>query len=432
MSKESLHQLLRVSRRSIATAPTARNYPTTHITAWCQSKRQRNRVLPQYVVSPERRDFSSVLMTDTNVKGDDNHIGHSSYNPEQNVISELSSVNKHCQTCTCENSSGKKKINGDASSHDTADATTASRFPCGSNHHEDELDTLPDPLPEPQYSVHKRVLPKSLTAFASPEGKKMLMEALFVDGTAESYWNLTQHFVNQGDPAFCGVTTLLMCLNALCVDPNIRWRGGWRYYGSEEVLLNRCCLSTERIKRSGITLEDFCQLGTCQGLRIVLKRPNPTHVCDNTNGGYSLDDFREDVQRVLSDKIHRTLLVVSFSRQTLGQTGDGHFSTIAAYYKGTDKVLVLDVARFKYAPYWVSVQDLYQSMQELDSVTKKPRGWCLLYPPKNHACQHVTKEDRRPVEVVPLVGEKDICPIGDIRKKYCKSNLDDDWNQDRR
>jgi glutathione gamma-glutamylcysteinyltransferase len=299
------------------------------------------------------------------------------------------------------------------------------------------MKSLPSPLPEPKYSVHKRVLPKTLTSFSSEEGRKLLMEALFIDGTAESYWSLTQHFVNQGDPAFCGVTTLVMCLNALCIDPNIRWRGGWRYYGSEDVLLDRCCLSTERIRRLGISLEDFVQLGRCQGLQIELRRPeprqwpgddNPQMIQINNNKraekeeNFSLQNFREDVQCILSQNARRPLLVVSFSRQALGQTGDGHFSAVAAYHEGSDQVLILDVARFKYAPFWVPVEDLYLSMQELDSVTNKSRGWLLLYPPRNHACQHVTQEDRRPVEVVPIVGGKEICPVGDIRRRYCKAN----------
>ena len=323
-------------------------------------------------------------------------------------------------------------INSEVSNgNDGNDNTTNrnSRFACGNQHHEDEVKELPPPLPEPKYSVHKRVLPAELTAFSSPKGKEYLMEALFIDGTAESYWRLTEQFVNQSDPAFCGVTTLLMCLNAMCIDPNIRWRGGWRYFGSEEMLLDRCCLSTERIRRLGITLEDFTQLARCQGLNVQLKRPSPPtdeeeHSIETNYTQYSLDDFRKDVQTILSDKIHHPLLVTSFSRQALGQTGDGHFSPIAAYHKGTDQCLIMDVARFKYAPYWASVEDLYRSMQEEDSVTHKPRGWFLLYPPKNHACQHITQEDRRPVEVVPHTGDKDICPVGTIKVEFCKANPD--------
>ena len=310
------------------------------------------------------------------------------------------------------------------------------RFPCGSNHHEDELDDLPPPLAEPKYSVHKRVLPAELTAFSSQQGKRYLMEA-FAGGTAESYWKLTEHFVNQSDPAFCGVTTLLMCLNAMCIDPNIRWRGGWRFYGSEDVLLNRCCFSAERIRRKGIVLEDFARLGRCHGLNIDLKRPlvEGNQDKDESNSGnhgnegdasFSLDDFRNDVRWILSgiEAKHQPLLVTSFSRPALGQTGDGHFSPIAAYHEETDQVLVLDVARFKYAPYWVKVEDLFQSMQDLDSVTKKPRGWFLLSPPKNHECMHddLGKEDRRPIETVPKMGDPEPCPISNIKVHFCKGN----------
>jgi glutathione gamma-glutamylcysteinyltransferase len=182
----------------------------------------------------------------------------------------------------------------------------------------------------------------------------------------------------------------------------------------------------------GITLEDFCQLGQCQGLNIELKRPSPSRSStddesqstETNHTQYSLDDFRKDVQTILSDKQHHPLLVTSFSRQALGQTGDGHFSPIAAYHKGTDQCLIMDVARFKYTPYWVPVEDLYRSMQEEDSVTHKPRGWFLLFPPKNHACQHITQEDRRPMEVVPNAGEKDICPLGTIKIDFCKANPD--------
>ena len=56
---------------------------------------------------------------------------------------------------------------------------------------------------------------------------------------AEAYFPLVQQFQNQSDPAYCGVTTLLVILNALAVDPNVRWRGGWRWYRNESMLLER-------------------------------------------------------------------------------------------------------------------------------------------------------------------------------------------------
>ena len=39
------------------------------------------------------------------------------------------------------------------------------------------------------------------------------------------------------------------------------------------------------------------------------------------------------------------VVVVSYSRKALGQTGDGHYSPVGGYHKDTDQVLTLDVAR---------------------------------------------------------------------------------------
>ena len=42
--------------------------------------------------------------------------------------------------------------------------------------------------------------------------------------------------------------------------------------------------------------------------------------------------------------------VLSFSGSS---AGDGHFSPLGGYHEARDLVLILDTARFKYAPHWV-------------------------------------------------------------------------------
>jgi hypothetical protein len=71
-------------------------------------------------------------------------------------------------------------------------------------------------------------------------------------------------------------------------------------------------------------------------------------------------------------------MVVSYCRQTLGQTGDGHFSPIGGYNEKENMVLVLDVARFKYPSYWVSFDLLWDALKPIDKVTGKSRGYVLL------------------------------------------------------
>lgn len=331
----------------------------------------------------------------------------------------------------------------------------------------------PLPLPDPTFSFKKRVLPSNLTAFLSNEGKQRFLRAL-TSNYAESYYPLAQQFLNQSDPAYCGVTTLIIVLNALAMDPNVRWRGGWRWYGDERMLLEHCCLEEERVRREGISIEMFGGLARCQGVEVVLKRPfvdeNAVMLIEEDCDGHAnvvkscgIHEFRRDIIQAVrmpprteldedddANKIqftdsffneergskrmyHRSnlaggfFLVSSFSRRSLNQTGDGHFSPIAAYDEVTDSCLVMDVARFKYAPYWVAVQDLYHAMIPSDSITGKPRGWILMYPPnaiqrraKSARTSIEEKEGKRPAACVTASGSgMSICPVEKIKVTYC-------------
>ena len=59
----------------------------------------------------------------------------------------------------------------------------------------------------------------------------------------------------------------------------------------------------------------------------------------------SLDDLRTAVKHACGRS--DVVLAASYSRKTLGQTGDGHFSPVGGYDAASDQVLLLDVARFK-------------------------------------------------------------------------------------
>jgi len=104
-----------------------------------------------------------------------------------------------------------------------------------------------------------------------------------------------------------------------------------------------------------------------------------------TPGEHSLDVFRADVSAACALKrlpstadanddrpVH---LVLGFSRAALGQTGDGHFSPVGAYHAGTDRVLLLDTARFKYPPHWVELERLWAAQAAPDPETGLPRGY---------------------------------------------------------
>ena len=129
--------------------------------------------------------------------------------------------------------------------------------------------------------------------------------------------------------------------------------------------LLECCSSKEDMKKNGITFDKFACLAKCH-CDVEVKRGND----------FTLEDFKKDVESVTqrSDEF----MVISFSRKTLGQTGDGHFSPIGAYNPETQMVLVLDTARYKYPSYWCPVETLYESMKPVDKETGRPRGYFLL------------------------------------------------------
>jgi len=248
-------------------------------------------------------------------------------------------------------------------------------------------------------TFYRRPLPDSCIAFSSQEGVSRFTSALQHQGL-KSFFKLTEQFTTQSEPAFCGISTLVIVLNALAVDPRRTWKGPWRWY--EESHLN-CCLDLETIKESGITIPDFRCLAKCQGLAVqaVLVQDLILYESDNAKKGEpeGLEQFRQAIRKACVaplDDSHRNdptaatttttsgsterdeILVVSYSRKVLSQTGSGHFSPVAAYDSASDSVLILDTARFKYGAHWVSVPLLFDAMKPIDPATGKSRGYMLL------------------------------------------------------
>lgn len=154
-----------------------------------------------------------------------------------------------------------------------------------------------------------------------------------------------------------------MVLNALEVDPGRTWKGIWRWY-TDEML--ECCGPLATIREHGITLDQFVRLSQCHGLSPEAYRYDQS----------SLESFEEGLRKTAT--VSGLHMVVSFGREALGQTGIGHFSPIGAYNIQRRLALVLDVARFKYPPYWVPVDKLWAAMKPVDGETGLPRGYIML------------------------------------------------------
>lgn len=178
----------------------------------------------------------------------------------------------------------------------------------------------------------------------------------------DGYFPLAEQFHTQSEPSYCGLGSLVVALNALAIDPGRLWKGSWRWFG-EEML--DCCIPLEEIRRRGLEMDELACLARCNGARVEAVHADATN----------LTAFRKALEKATRGS---GVLIASYDRSVLGQTGAGHFSPIGGYHAARDLVLVLDVARFKYPPHWVRAEQLWHAMQPNDPATGRPRGWLSL------------------------------------------------------
>ena len=260
-------------------------------------------------------------------------------------------------------------------------------------------------------SYHKRKLPNSLIALSSPKGRLLFSEAL-ANGTMECYFPLSEQFMTQSDPSFCSLSTLAMVLNALNHDPKRTWKGIWRWVTEETLQCESkqlCGHSHEKVKHQGMSFTEFETLAKCHAVNIESFRAvaptaparaliinnsnsivtsNDSIINDDMNLGHAKNNlhyqkFLEFVRLTSTNNSLHTnkgdfFVICNFSRKSLEQTGDGHYSPIAGYHEPSGMMLVMDVARFKYPPYWVPGELLWQAMSVDDATTKQPRGYFIV------------------------------------------------------
>lgn len=216
------------------------------------------------------------------------------------------------------------------------------------------------------YMGHRVPGAPSLIDFKSPEGRAMLMACLESDAPGNKYLSLSEQFLTQSSPPSCGMATLAMVLNSLRVDPGRVWQQPWRWF-TEEMLISCYPLEMGKI---GITMEHFGHIAECNGAAVETVYGEEVTV----------NEFRQVLRDVFESSDEKRI-ALAFDRQILGQTGTGHYSPVGAFNENADMILVLDVARFKYPPYWVPVELMWRAMCTHDPDTQRSRGFFILTPP---------------------------------------------------
>lgn len=212
-------------------------------------------------------------------------------------------------------------------------------------------------------------LPPGSLALIEPEGQRLLLEA----DSPPDYFRLSARFETQETPANCGPASAVMVLNALAVPaPASQAHPPFRCFEQGNFFSPQVeqVLSRERLQRQGATLDELGAMLGRWGLKVQVVEARP--------GG--LEAFRQQAREAARE--NRQAVVVNFLRRPLQQQGGGHFCPLGAYHAPSDRFLVMDVARYKYPPFWVEAPKLFAAMQTPDSTSGKNRGYLLLTAPE--------------------------------------------------
>jgi hypothetical protein len=215
-------------------------------------------------------------------------------------------------------------------------------------------------------------LPPSLVDADTYEG-----ERFFLDSDArQAYFPLAANFLTQKYQSYCGVASMVMVLNALQLPaPAVPEFAPYRTFTQDNVLDERtdAILPRDILLKKGMTLDQLGALLALQPLNVEVR-----HAGDAT-----LDEFRAKAQEYLGQKDH--FVIINYLRMAIGQERGGHISPLGAYDMKTDRFLILDVARYKYPPVWVTASDLFGAMNTPDADNEnKTRGYVLITRPTIH------------------------------------------------
>lgn len=209
--------------------------------------------------------------------------------------------------------------------------------------------------------------------FNTSEGPALLKRA----SHDRPFWDLVPHLATEL-PGNCGPTTAVVILNALALQgvaapPSTEWKPfatSYRYWDQQNLAggSGGSCVRNATSPWRG-SLEQVAAFFSCRGLSLDVTRWSAS----------SAGDFRNALKEAFSHEPVR-YVSVNFDRQGLHQEGGGHHSPIGAYDEGTDRVLVLDVARYKYPPWWAPLPELFQAMGDPKEPNPfdTPRGYLVV------------------------------------------------------
>jgi len=208
----------------------------------------------------------------------------------------------------------------------------------------------------------------SYLTLISDEGRIRIARSKY----AVDYVSLMATFTMQERQTLCSVATGVSILNALPIKRPVDPKYAPYPYFTQTTYFNDAVdkiITRQKTLTIGQTLQEAAMVMATHG---AVTRAY--HASES-----SLDEFRRIAKANLTEK--NNFIAVNYRRNYVGQPPGSHFSPLAAYDEKSDSFLILDVARYKFPPVWVSAADLFTAMSTFDADSGRTRGFLVVSAP---------------------------------------------------
>ncbi len=187
------------------------------------------------------------------------------------------------------------------------------------------------------------------------------------------FWRLMPTFTLQQTQTLCGVASAVMALNAMDLQKPVDV-DYWPYpYFTQSNYFTAAVTEV-------ITQQTAISNGVSRELLAETLRRHGVSVASVDGVALGEDALRNLLREALGDD--GRFVLANFLRTALGQDGGGHWSPLVAYDEESDRVLVLDVAKYKYPPAWVRIDALRRAIATVDPTNRESRGLLIVSEPR--------------------------------------------------
>lgn len=229
----------------------------------------------------------------------------------------------------------------------------------------------------------------------SAEGLGRLSRSQFKN----DFYQLVNFYQPQENPVYCAVASGTMVLNAInygdilsqknseivksdgkVIEYHLYAQNGFLNEETDKIKSRKLIEAREakgkvfengewhEIYDAGLSLGDLTKILS----QVYKLKTEATYI--KKNNEKSLQDLRETVKKILSDK--QNFLIANFDGKLLEQKTNGHIAPVVAYDEDSDSVLILDPALHKNQWFWTALPKLLEAMNTMDDETY--RGYIIV------------------------------------------------------